>query len=120
MSRKFRLNRGKFGLGGGGGINYQIQIVQSYQLPTPFFGGGGGGSKLPNANGPNLSTTNSFLGVGWGGKLPNANGPNLPTTNSFLGGGVNYQMQGSILNNYQLISVIDIGPSDCMQQLSNC
>ena len=54
---------------------------------------GGGGGKLPNANGPNLPTANSFWGGG-GAELPNANGPNLPTVNSFLGGGgVNYQTQ---------------------------
>ena len=38
------------------------------------------------------------------GKLPNANGPNIPTTNSFLVEGVNYQMQMVKLTNYQLIS----------------
>ena len=75
-------------------------MVQTYQLPTHFCGGGG---KLPNANGPNLPTTNSFLGGGGGGgKLPNANDPNLPTTNSFLGVVVvvNYQMQ--MVQTYQL------------------
>ena len=44
----------------GGGGNYQMQMVQTNQLPTHFWGGGGG--KLPNANGPNLPTTNSFPG----------------------------------------------------------
>ena len=47
---------------GGGGVNYQMQMVQTYQLPTNFWGGGDGGGKLPNANGPNLPTTNSFTG----------------------------------------------------------
>ena len=108
----------------GGGVNYQMQMVQTYQLLAHFQGDGGdGGGKLPNANGPNLPTTNSFPGGrgttkckwskltnyqlisgGGGVKLPNANGPNLPTTNSFPGGVVvvvvNYQMQN--VQTYQL------------------
>ena len=45
------------GVGGGGEVNYQMQIVtklpngniQNYQLEM-FDSGGGGGGKLPNAN----------------------------------------------------------------------
>ena len=72
--------------GGGGGVNYQMQIVtklpneniQNYQLQ--MINSGGGGGKLPNANCgqttklkyPKLPTTNDRF-WGEGGKLPNAN-----------------------------------------------
>ena len=42
---------------GGGGVNYQTQIV----------------TKLPNENNPNLLTTNDWFWGEGGGKLPNAN-----------------------------------------------
>ena len=126
----------QFWWGGGGSVNYQMQIVtklpneniQNYQLEM-FDSDGGGVSKLPNANCdqttkwkyPKLPTRNVWF---WGvSKLPNANCdqttkwkyPKLPTRNVwFLGGGVNYQMQivtklpNENIQNYQL-EMFDFG-----------